>query len=117
MFPLITSDNFDKKLFMELVYKTQDLYQHPRFYNTVTSNCTNNLADFANDVKSGTVPFHYSRYLTGYSGEFLYDLGYIPHDKSYEEIRSEYYINDFVNENYMNDNFSEKLRVHLLDNS
>lgn len=113
MFPLRTSDNFEKKLFLELAQETLKLQDHPKFYNTLTSNCTNNLADFANNVKKGTIPFHYARFLTGYAGDLLYDLDYIPHDKPYEEIKKEYHINDLVEQYYQDSNFSEKLRAGL----
>jgi hypothetical protein len=71
------------------------------------------LAYHANYIQKGAAPFHYARFLTGYSAEYLYSLGYIPHDKPYEEIRAIYKINEIVDKNYQHDNFSEILRNEL----
>lgn len=114
MYPMTISSEFQRSLFMELAKATQKLETTPRFYNTVTSNCTNNLAYHANTISPGVAPFHYARFLTGYSGQYVYDLGYIPKDKSYEEIKAQYYINTIVNEMYTEENFSELLRERLL---
>lgn len=116
MFPLITSDGFEKKLFMELAQQTIALNRSPRFYNTLTSNCTNSLADIANLVIKDTVPFHYSRLLTGYSAEYLHDLGYIPNEKSYDEMKNDFLVNEMVKKTYSDQNFSKQLREKLSGN-
>lgn len=113
MFPVNGSNHFEKSLFLELAHQTQKLSEKPRFYNTLTSNCTNNLANHANAAAPGTIPYHYSRMFTGFSGEFLYNLGYIPTNKPYEEIEKDYYINNIVNEIYGQSSFSQLLREKL----
>lgn len=62
--------------FRAFIDRTRDLSRTPRFYNTLLSNCTNELA---NTIRrnGGDLPWHYSYYLTGYSDRFLHDLGYI----------------------------------------
>jgi hypothetical protein len=114
MYPMTITPEFQKKLFLELAMATHDLETKPRFYNTVTSNCTNNLAYHANNIQKGAAPFHYARFLTGYSAEYLYGMGYIPHDKPFEEIKSQYRINDIVAKNYQQENFSALLRNELI---
>jgi hypothetical protein len=76
-------------LFVDVSEQAQKLKTKPMFYNTVTSNCTNLLADSANRVKKGSIPFHYSRLFTGYADNQLYDLKLIPHDRPFEEIYRE----------------------------
>lgn len=115
MYPMTVSGEFQKKLFMELAYATQQLKSTPRFYNTLSSNCTNNLAYHANNIQSGAAPFHYARFLTGYSGQYLYDLGYIPTQLPYEKVKEQYHINTLIDENSINqESFSQDLREKLL---
>jgi hypothetical protein len=55
-----------------LLEGTIDVSTHARFYNTITSNCTNELAKVAG------LGWHYSWVLTGYSPQRLYELKLIP---------------------------------------
>ena len=64
-------------LFKAFARETNQLHTKPQFYNTLTYNCTNVLAYYANKVKSGAIPWHYSFILTGKSVEYLRKLGYI----------------------------------------
>lgn len=86
MYPLRISSTSAQALFVELASTAQSLEKRPRFYNTITSNCTNLLADAANKVKSNSIPLHISRLFTGYADDQLYDLGFIPNDKPFLDI-------------------------------
>ena len=86
MYPLLIPTEIAKGLFVDLSKQAHKLETVPGFYNTITSNCTNLLADSANRVKKGSVPFHYSRLFTGYIDDQLYDLGYIRHDAPFEKV-------------------------------
>jgi len=88
-YPLLISTTTSRALFVDVSEQAQKLETKPMFYNTVTSNCTNLLADSANRVKKGSIPFHYSRLFTGYADNQLYDLKLIPHDRPFEEIYRE----------------------------
>ncbi len=88
-YPLLISTSSAQAIFLDLSRTAEKLETVPDFYNTLTSNCTNLLADSANRVKKGSIPFHYSRLFTGFADDQLYDLGFIPHDKPFEEIYRE----------------------------
>jgi hypothetical protein len=55
-----------------LLGQTVEVSTHARFYNTFTSNCTNELA------KVAKLDWHYSWVLTGYSPQRLFELKLIP---------------------------------------
>jgi hypothetical protein len=59
-------------LLTRLLERTHELETHPRFYNTITSNCTNELAKAAG--------FHWAPayILTGRSDEYLFRRHIIP---------------------------------------
>jgi len=66
-------DAMQKRAFLRaLIEQTVDVSTHARFYNTITSNCTNELAKVAG------LGWHYSWVLTGYSPQRLYELKLIP---------------------------------------
>lgn len=66
-------DESQKRNFLHLLLEgTRDVATQARFYNTITSNCTNELAKVAG------LGWHYSWVLTGYSPQRLYELNLIP---------------------------------------
>ena len=70
------------------IERTNDLSNAPRFYNTFTSNCTNELAKAVNDAYPGALPWHSSFILTGRSARHLHSLGYVLGESSFETLTS-----------------------------
>lgn len=103
MYPLDITSTTARGLFVDLARATEELETVPQFYNTLTSNCTNVLADSANRVNPGSIPWNFARIFTGYADNKLYDLQLIPHDKPFEEIfaqaRIDLKIKEFLKEN------------------
>lgn len=71
VYPLTLSDQQKMDFLKALLKQTMALETRARFYNTFTSNCTNELGKVAH------IPWHYSFVLTGYSPQYLYKLDYI----------------------------------------
>lgn len=86
MYPLFVSSKTAQALFVDLAHTTESLETKPEFYNTVASNCTNVLADSANRVNKGSIPWTFARIFTGYSDNKLHDLELIPHNKPFDQI-------------------------------
>ncbi|MBI1341213.1 DUF4105 domain-containing protein [bacterium] len=72
VYPLRLDDGQKERFLIRLLDETAKLERTPRFYNTLGSNCTNELAKFA------LLDWHPSWVLTGYSAERLFALGLIP---------------------------------------
>lgn len=72
VYPLQLEESQKRNFLRLLLEGTRDVATQPRFYNTITSNCTNELAKVAG------LGWHYSWVLTGYSPQRLYDLKLIP---------------------------------------
>lgn len=72
VYPLQLSDTQEKDFLRALLQQTVEVSTHPHFYNTFTSNCTNELA------KVAKFDWHYSWVLTGYSPQYLFDQKMIP---------------------------------------
>lgn len=97
-------------LFEDIMNTVHELETTPKFYNTISSNCTNLLVDSANRVKKGSIPLHYSRVFTGYTDNHLHTLGFIENKKSFEEVEQEARIDLYIKEmfydaEYSNDDF------------
>lgn len=79
IYPLILTREQRQNLFHNVLETTAKLETHPRFYNTLFSNCTNELA------KCAGLGWHYSFWLTGLAPYQLYRRGVIP-GASYGEM-------------------------------
>ena len=68
VYPLALSHEQQQTFLRNVIDRTISVETRARFYNTLTSNCTNELA------KAAGIGWHYSWILTGYSPRRLYDL-------------------------------------------
>lgn len=72
VYPVAINETQERVLLQRVLARTQELGTRPRFYNTLFSNCTNELA------KATDLDWHYSFVLTGTSDNHLYREGIIP---------------------------------------
>lgn len=89
-YPLKLTKEQSKNLILQLANDTKDLETTPKFYNTLTDNCTNVLAKAANKAYPNSIPLDISWFLPGFSDKLLLKLGLIDMDK-----------NSFNKENYL----------------
>jgi hypothetical protein len=115
MYPLRISAEGARELFLQMARATLELEARPRFYNTFTSNCTNELAYAANRVRPGAIPPNVALVFPGYADEVLYDLGFIPTDAPLAEVSRRYFITDLVLAHHEQPDFSARLRRALAE--
>ena len=113
MYPLTIPIESALALFLQLADASHQLETQPRFYNTLASNCTNELAKVANQAQPGAIPAHVALLFSGYADNLLYDLGFIPNDLSLEAVRQRYAITDAVAATIDDSDFSRLLRLRL----
>lgn len=75
-----------KELFLYYVRLGNDLAETPKFYNTLTANCTTIIFRMAR-LLDPTFPFDYRVLLSGYLPGYLYDHHWIENGVSLEEVR------------------------------
>lgn len=69
-----------RALFEEYLAKADQLAQNPKWYNTLTSNCTTLVFDMVQAVSQKSLPTDYRLIASGYLPNYLHDLGVInPH--------------------------------------
>ncbi len=99
-----------RKLFVEMMERTNRLAERPEFYNTLTNNCTTNIAQHINHLAPGRIPYDYRILLPGYSANLAYDLGLIENRLPFEEVRQRALANERVVKNLNAPDFSARIR-------
>lgn len=64
-------------IFTKFAQETSDLAISPRWYNTVSRNCTSSLIRYVNESRPDAIPFHYSWIFTGKVDDYLAELGFL----------------------------------------
>jgi len=82
------------RVFVRMARETADLATTPRWYNTVTNNCTSGLIRYVNESEPDAIPVHYSYVLTGTVDDYLEKLGYLDPEYSLAITRETLATND-----------------------
>lgn len=94
VYPVRTSPERMRALFVEMLARANALQERPEFYHTLLSNCTTNLIDHVNHVVPGRIPPAISAILPGYSDDLARSLGLIEDEGSIDALRARYRVND-----------------------
>jgi hypothetical protein len=76
-----------RSLFLAYVEQANDLVQTPRFYNTVTVNCTTLVYHMVRHIV-GYLPMDYRLLLSGYLPEYVYGVGGLDSRYTLRELRA-----------------------------
>jgi hypothetical protein len=93
LYPIRTSPEKARRLFVEMLERATHLRGSPEFYNTLTNNCTTNILDHANRITPGKVPYGKEVLLPGYADELAQRLGLIDDGMPIEAVRARYLVN------------------------
>ena len=89
LYPLTLTPGEVRALLEDILTETNALYKQPRFYNSLTRNCTNLLGVHANHVRSGSFAWwRPAQALPGLSDRLLYRKGWIDTTLPFEELRA-----------------------------
>lgn len=83
-----------RALFELLAKDINDVYAHPRMYNTLTRNCTNELTRPVEKMSKANFPLTWKTILPGYFDEVLYEMELIATDAPFGDIKDRHYINN-----------------------
>ncbi len=99
-----------RRLFVDMLKRANQLYEHPEFYDTLGNNCTTNIVRHINAIAPGKVPYDYRVLLPGYADKLAYDLGLIDNRLPFEELKRRARVNDAVLKYKEHPQFSAKIR-------
>ena len=101
-----------RSLFLGYVDEANKLVQTPRFYNTITVNCTTLVYHMMKRIV-GYLPLDYRLLLSGYLPEYVYSVHGLNQSYSIEELRARGRITDRAKKADRSPNFSEAIREGL----
>ena len=81
-----------RRVFLDYLRAINELREHPRFYNSLTTNCTTTILTHAT-VNPGHVPYSWKVLLSGYVPEYLYDLGRLDRSVPFDALQERAHIN------------------------
>ena len=81
-----------RRVFLDYLRAINELREHPRFYNSLTTNCTTTILTHTT-VNPGHVPYSWKVLLSGYVPEYLYDLGRLDRSVPFDALRERAHIN------------------------
>lgn len=110
LYPVKTSKENMRKLFVSMLNRSNKLAKEPEFYNTLTSTCTTNIVSHINEIVPGRIPFSFKVLMPAYSDELAYKLGLIDNTIPFEQLRVKYHINERAMKYADDPMFSKRIR-------
>ena len=98
-----------RSLFLGYVGEANALRDSPRFYNTITVNCTTLVYQMMQRIV-GRLPLSYRLLFSGYMPEYVYRVGGLDGRYSLEELRDRGYISERARQCDRNARFSARIR-------
>ncbi len=105
-----------RSLFLGYIDEANALVTAPRFYNTITVNCTTLVYQMMQRIV-GYLPLNYRLLLSGYLPKYVYRVGGLDDRFSLEELRARGRITDRARQSDRSDSFSADIRqgIPVLD--
>ncbi len=98
-----------RSLFLGYIHEANALVTTPRFYNTITVNCTTLVYHMMERIV-GYLPLNYRLVLSGYLPEYVYRVGGLGHGFPLEELRARGRITERARQSDRSDSFSADIR-------
>lgn len=112
LFHLNVKPEIIRKIFLDYLSEVNQLKEHPKWYNALTTNCTT-------DIRTHTVPYNpkatwnWRFIVNGYLDEFLYKQGMIDQSLPLTELKQRSHINERANAADNAAEFSKRIREGL----
>ncbi|MEI6378860.1 MAG: DUF4105 domain-containing protein [Candidatus Falkowbacteria bacterium] len=114
LYPVKTTPDKARAILTDMLLTMNDLIVHPRWYNTITANCTSLIAGHVNRVTPGKLPFWSWRLLfTGHADELALKAGLLDTDLNIGQARLKYNISPFSREIGDVPDYSQKIRQSI----
>ena len=101
-----------RRSFLDYIQAMNDLCERPRFYNTLTTNCTTSILMHTR-INPDSPPMSWKILLSGYVPDYLYELGRIDTAKPFHELERLSRVNERAHAADKAASFSQYLRQGL----
>lgn len=102
-----------RALLVSMLDRVNALAAEPEFYNTLSNNCTSNIADHIELIAPGRVPFSFKTLLPAYADDLAFDLGLIDTPLPRDRYRAAHQINDLALAHADREDFSAGIRARF----
>ncbi|SFS13448.1 protein of unknown function [Dyella sp. OK004] len=110
LYPLRMDKPTMRALFLSYVQTADELVDTPKFYNTITSNCTTLVYSMAKKIDPG-LPWDTRLLMTGYLPEYLHKVGAVDQSIPIEQLRQRARITDKARNSPPGADFSKAIRA------
>lgn len=115
VYPIVSPKEFTQKLFVDILQTVNDIYETPRFYNTITAACNGALFKHMNNIRVEDVPWSTEVVFAGYADRKAHELGLIDTALPYEKIRARFNVKQ-ASQNFNGEgNYSRFIRKLFID--
>lgn len=101
-----------RRLLLEYLRDINELREHPRFYNTLTTNCTTMILAHA-AVNPGHLNYSWKVLASGYAPEYAYESGRLDQSLPFDQLMERSHINAAARAADRSPDFSQKIRAGL----
>ena len=112
LFRVIAPIENGRRVFLDYIRDINEVREHPRFYNTLTTNCTTMILAHA-AVNPGHLPYSWKVLLSGYTPEYAYDMGRFDRSLPFAELKRRVHINAAAQAADQAPDFSRRIRANL----
>jgi hypothetical protein len=111
LYPVRTTPDKARSVFLDMLKTMNDLTAHPRWYNTLTANCTSLLAGHVNHVTPHRLPFwSWQLLFTGHADDLALRSGLLDTDLPIDAARKKFDITAVSREIGDVENYSDLIR-------
>jgi len=110
VFRVVGSPENARRVFLDYMRDINTLREHPRFYNTATTNCTTMILAHTT-VNTGHLPYSWKILLSGYTPEYAYDRGRLDRSLPFEELKRRGHVNALAQAADTAPDFSQRIRA------
>jgi hypothetical protein len=111
LYPVETTRERMRKMFLEMVARANRLAVEPEFYNSLTNNCTSNIVAHVNTLAPRRIPFSYKTLFPAYSDQLAYELDLIPTNQAFDKVQAAHRIDLVAQREPVGPDFSRLIRA------
>jgi uncharacterized protein DUF4105 len=101
-----------KRVFLDYLKTINKLRDRPKFYNTLTANCTN-VIWMHTQLNPNHIPFSWKILLSGFTPEYVHEQGRMNSDLPFAELQRRSQINEIALQSDQAHDFSQRIRASL----
>ena len=110
IYPTVATPKQSRALFANVIQRVNKLAVEPEFYNSITNNCTTNLAGHVNEIIPDKITYGWKVLLPGLSAQYAYELGLLDNRIPFEDLEQLALVDQSLDSGLDDQNYSRLIR-------